>query len=110
MRANVQEELSRKFKLSTAGAATVAGSAPAEKTFNPSTATPKPPLIRERSRSNENRYGHRNRSTYVDPQTWNEMCSQERNFSLTALEFMNADMFTQLQTISESNLNEKKKN
>ena len=62
------------FKLGTAGAATVAGSASAEKTFSPSAATPNPPASRDRSRSNENRYGRRNRSRYVEPQTWNEMC------------------------------------
>ena len=62
------------FKLGTAGAARVAGSASAEKTFNPSAATPNPPPSRDRSRSNENRYGRRNRSRYVDPETWNEMC------------------------------------
>ena len=62
------------FKLGTAGAATVAGSASAEKTFSLSAATPNPPPSRDRSRSNENRYGRRNRSRYVDPQTWNERC------------------------------------
>ena len=62
------------FKLGTAGAAAVAGSASAEKTFSPSAATPNPPPSRNRSRSNKNRYGCRNRSKFVDPQTWNEVC------------------------------------
>ena len=60
--------------MGTAGAATVAGSASAEKTFSPSAATPNHPPSRDRSRSSENRYGRHNRSRYVDPQTWNEMC------------------------------------
>ena len=60
--------------MGTAGAATVAGSASAEKTFSPSAATPNPPLSRDRSRSNKNRYARRNRSRYVDPESWNEVC------------------------------------
>ena len=57
-----------------AGAATVAGSTSAEKTFSPSAAAPNPPPSGDRSGSNKKRYGRRNRSRYLDPQTWKEMC------------------------------------
>ena len=60
--------------MGTDGVAKVAVSAATENTIKPSAANPNPPLIIERSRSNENRYGRRNRSRYVDQQTWNEKC------------------------------------
>ena len=60
------------FKLGTFGAATVTRAAPAENAFISSAASPKPPSVGERTRSNENQYSCCNGCRYVDFQVWNQ--------------------------------------
>ena len=60
------------FNLGTFGAATVIRANPAENAFISSAASPKPPSVGERTRSNENQYSCCNGCRYVDFQVWNQ--------------------------------------